>query len=202
MIAIVDYGMGNLFSIYNALNRVDASLKIVNDPEDLSLANADGIVIPGVGAFGRCMDRLSRFEGALLKAFLEGKPILGICIGLQVLFEQSEESPGSKGLGWIKGNVVRLPEGVMIPQMGWNSLSVIRPVEMLEGISDGDMFYFVHSYYGVPADKSVVCATTHHGIDVTAAIAKDNLFATQFHPEKSGVKGLKILENFVRSTRC
>jgi glutamine amidotransferase len=148
------------------------------------------------------MDRLSRFEGALLKAFLEGTPILGICIGLQVLFEQSEESPGSKGLGWIKGNVVRLPEGVMIPQMGWNSLSVIRPVEMLEGISDGDMFYFVHSYYGVPADKSVVCATTHHGVDVTAAIAKDNLFATQFHPEKSGVKGLKILENFVRSTRC
>jgi glutamine amidotransferase len=202
MIAIVDYGMGNLFSIYNALNRVDASLKIVNDPEDLSLANADGIVIPGVGAFGRCMDRLSRFEGALLQAFLEGTPILGICIGLQVLFEQSEESPGSKGLGWIRGNVVRLPEGVMIPQMGWNSLSIIRPVEMLEGIADGDMFYFVHSYYGVPADKSVVCATTHHGVDVTAAIAKDNLFATQFHPEKSGVKGLKILENFVRSTRC
>jgi imidazole glycerol-phosphate synthase subunit HisH len=202
MIAIVDYGMGNLFSIYNALNRVDASLKIVNDPEDLSLANADGIVIPGVGAFGRCMDRLSRFEGALLQAFLEGTPILGICIGLQVLFEKSEESPGSKGLGWIKGNVVRLPEGVMIPQMGWNSLSIIRPVEMLEGIADCDMFYFVHSYYGVPADKSVVCATTHHGVDVTAAIAKDNLFATQFHPEKSGVKGLKILENFVRSTRC
>jgi imidazole glycerol-phosphate synthase subunit HisH len=202
MIAIVDYGMGNLFSIYNALNRVDASLKIVNDPGDLSLANADGIVIPGVGAFGRCMDRLSRFEGALLQAFLEGTPILGICIGLQVLFEQSEESPGSKGLGWIKGNVVRLPEGVMIPQMGWNSLSIIRPVEMLEGIADGDMFYFVHSYYGVPTDKSVVSATTHHGVEVTAAIAKDNLFATQFHPEKSGVKGLKILENFVRSTRC
>jgi imidazole glycerol-phosphate synthase subunit HisH len=202
MIAIVDYGMGNLFSIYNALNRVDASLKIVNDPEDLSLANADGIVIPGVGAFGRCMDRLSRFEGALLQAFLEGTPILGICIGLQVLFEQSEESPGFKGLGWIKGNVVRIPEGVMIPQMGWNSLSIIRPVEMLEGISDGDMFYFVHSYYGVPTDKSVVSATTHHGVEVTAAIVKDNLFATQFHPEKSGVKGLKILENFVRSTRC
>jgi imidazole glycerol-phosphate synthase subunit HisH len=202
MIAIVDYGMGNLFSIYNALNRVDASLKIVNDPEELSLANADGIVIPGVGAFGRCMDRLSRFEGALLQAFLEGTPILGICIGLQVLFEQSEESPGSKGLGWIKGNVVLLPEGVMIPQMGWNSLSIIRPVEMLEGIADGDMFYFVHSYYGVPADKSVVSATTHHGVEVTAAISKDNLFATQFHPEKSGVKGLKILENFVRSTRC
>jgi imidazole glycerol-phosphate synthase subunit HisH len=202
MIAIVDYGMGNLFSIYNALNRVDASLKIVNDPEDLSLANADGIVIPGVGAFGRCMDRLSRFESVLHQAFLGGTPILGICIGLQVLFEQSEESPGSKGLGWIKGNVVRLPEGVMIPQMGWNGLSIIRPVEMLEGIDDGDMFYFVHSYYGVPTDKSVVSATTHHGVEVTAAISKDNLFATQFHPEKSGVKGLKILENFVRSTRC
>jgi len=200
MIAIVDYGMGNLFSIYNALNRVSADPKIIDDPE--KLGNADGIVVPGVGAFGRCMDRLSRFEGSLRQAFLEGTPMLGICIGLQVLFEQSEESPGSKGLGWIKGNVVRLPEGVMIPQMGWNGLSIVRPVEMLEGIAEGDMFYFVHSYYGVPTDKSVVSATTNHGVDVTAAIAKDNLFATQFHPEKSGVNGLKILENFVRSTRC
>jgi imidazole glycerol-phosphate synthase subunit HisH len=202
MIAIVDYGMGNLFSIYNALNRVDASPKIVNDPDALSKAQADGIVVPGVGAFGRCMERLSRFEGALFAALEEGTPVFGICIGLQVLFEESEENPGSRGLGWIPGRVVRLPDGVMIPQMGWNSLSIRKDVEMLRGISEGDMFYFVHSYYGLPKDKSVTAATTEHGVEVTAAVAKDNLFATQFHPEKSGAKGLKILENFVRAARC
>jgi imidazole glycerol-phosphate synthase subunit HisH len=200
MIAIVNYGMGNLFSIYNALDRIGGDPKIVPDPE--GLAGADGIVVPGVGAFGSCMDQLSRFEGSLLRAFQEGVPMLGICVGMQVLFEGSEESPGTKGLGWIKGNVVRLPDGVMIPQMGWNSLSIKRPVEMLEGISNGDMFYFVHSYYGRPVDSSVVVATTDHGVEITAAIAKDNLFATQFHPEKSGVKGLKILKNFVRCLHC
>ena len=200
MIAIVDYGMGNLFSIYNALDHVEADPRIVREPEGLS--GAKGIVVPGVGAFGRCMDQLSRFGGALSRALEEGMPILGICIGLQALFEESEESPGARGLGWIEGRVVRLPDGVMIPQMGWNSLSIKRPVEALEGISDGDMFYFVHSYYGQPVDRSVIVATTEHGVEVTAAIAKDSLFATQFHPEKSGAKGLKILENFVRSTRC
>jgi glutamine amidotransferase len=200
MIAIVNYGMGNLFSIYNALDRVGADPKIIADPKDL--AGADGIVVPGVGAFGSCMDQLSRFEGVLRKSFDDGVPMFGICIGMQVLFEASEESPGTHGLGWIEGKVVRLPDGVMIPQMGWNSLSIKRPVQMFEGISDGDMFYFVHSYYGLPKDRSVIAATTEHGVQVTAAVVKDNLFATQFHPEKSGAKGLKILENFVRSTRC
>jgi imidazole glycerol-phosphate synthase subunit HisH len=200
MIAIVNYGMGNLFSIYNALDYVGADPKIIRDPE--TLAGADGIVVPGVGAFGSCMDQLSRFEGVLRKAFDDGVPMFGICIGMQVLFEESEESPGARGLGWIEGKVVRLPEGVMIPQMGWNSLTIKRPVEMFDGISDEDMFYFVHSYYGRPKESSVISATTEHGVDVTAAVVKDNLFATQFHPEKSGTKGLKILANFVRSTRC
>ncbi len=200
MIAIVNYGMGNLFSIYNALDRVGAGPKIIADPKDL--AGADGIVVPGVGAFGSCMDQLSGFEGVLRKAFDDGVPMFGICIGMQVLFEESEESPGAQGLGWIEGKVVRLPDGVMIPQMGWNSLAIKRPVQMFEGISDGDMFYFVHSYYGLPKDRSVIAATTEHGVEVTAAVVKNNLFATQFHPEKSGAKGLKILENFVRSTRC
>jgi glutamine amidotransferase len=199
-IAIVDYGMGNLFSIYNALNHVDAQARITREPKALS--GADGIIVPGVGAFGQCMESLSRFEDALSKALEEGTPILGICIGLQVLFEESEESPGARGLGWIKGKVVKLPAEVMIPQMGWNSLSINRPVEMLDGIRDGDMFYFVHSYYVLPVDKSVIAATTYHGVNLTAVIEKDNLFATQFHPEKSGNKGLKILENFVRTTRC
>ncbi|NPV63089.1 MAG: imidazole glycerol phosphate synthase subunit HisH [Methanotrichaceae archaeon] len=200
MIAIVDYGMGNLFSIYNAMQKVEAAPRIVQQPEELE--NVDGIVIPGVGAFGKCMERLSRFECALGRALEDGVPMLGICIGLQVLFERSEESPGAKGLGWIRGEVVKLPEGVMIPQMGWNSLTIERQVPILEGINDGDMFYFVHSYYGVPEDRTLIAATTEHGVKVTAAVAKDNLSATQFHPEKSGEKGLLILKNFVRSVRC
>jgi glutamine amidotransferase len=200
MIAIVDYGMGNLFSVYNALVRIRADPKIVREPDEVK--GADGIVVPGVGAFGKCMERLSRFEGALSSARCDGVPILGICIGLQVLFEESEESPDARGLGWIKGSVVRLPEGVMIPQMGWNSLSIKRHVEILDDIYDGDMFYFVHSYHCVPDDRSLVAATTEHGIELTAAVAVDNVSATQFHPEKSGPRGLRILENFVRSTRC
>jgi imidazole glycerol-phosphate synthase subunit HisH len=199
-IAIVDYGMGNLFSIYNALDYVGGSPKIISEPDEL--AGAEGIVVPGVGAFGQCMDRLTRFENALNSAREMGTPIFAICIGLQVLFEESEESPAARGLGWIRGRVVKLPSSVMIPQMGWNSLSIKRPIEMLQGIEEGDMFYFVHSYYAKPEDKSLIVATTEHGVAVTAAIARDNIFATQFHPEKSGAKGLRILENFVRSIRC
>jgi len=200
MIAIVDYGMGNLFSIYNAMARVAGSPEIVREPEGLNGASA--IVVPGVGAFGMCMERLSRFGPAIHEALSSGTPILGICIGMQALFERSEESPGARGLGWIEGEVVRLPDGVMIPQMGWNNLSIKKEIEIFDGIRDGDLFYFVHSYYCVPKDRSVVCATTEHGVEMAAAVAKGSLFATQFHPEKSGAKGLKILENFVRLTRC
>ena len=199
-VAIVNYGMGNLFSIYNALDHVGGDPRLARDPEDLNGAKA--IVVPGVGAFGSCMSQLSRFSESLLQHLREGVPMLGICVGMQVLFQESEESPGAPGLGWIKGKVVRLPEGVMIPQMGWNSLSIQLRSEMLDGISDGDMFYFVHSYYGRPEEDSVIAATTEHGVQVTAAICKDNLFATQFHPEKSGLKGLQILKNFVRASRC
>jgi len=200
MIAIVDYGMGNLFSIYNALTRVNASSKIVQKPE--GIVGADGIVVPGVGAFGKSMERLSHFELALSEELKNGTPILGICIGLQVLFQRSEESPGAKGLGWIEGDVIKLPEAVMIPQMGWNRISIKRHVDILDGLIDGDMFYFVHSYHCVPTHKSEIAATTDHGIEVVAVVSKDNLSATQFHPEKSGIKGLRLLENFVRTTRC
>jgi len=199
-IVIVDYGMGNLFSIYNALDHVGGNPRFARDPEDLKGAKA--IVVPGVGAFGSCMSQLSRFSESLLQRLQEGVPMLGICVGMQVLFQESEESPGAPGLGWIAGKVIRLPDGVMIPQMGWNSLAILRRSEILDGISDGDMFYFVHSYYARPDDSSVIAATTEHGVGVTAAIQKDNLFATQFHPEKSGPKGLQILKNFVRASRC
>src|SRR5690606_31172874 len=167
-IIIVDYGMGCLLSIYNALEYVGGNPKIARDPGEL--AGAKGIVVPGVGAFGSCMNQLSRFSGSLLSCFQEGVPMLGICVGMQVLFQESEESPGVPGLGWIEGKVVRLPDGVMIPQMGWNSLSIKRPVEILDGISDGDMFYFVHSYYGQPIDRSIVAATTDHGVELAAAV--------------------------------
>ncbi len=199
-IVIVDYGMGNLFSIYNALDHVGGNPKFARDPEDLKGAKA--IVVPGVGAFGSCMSQLSRFSDSLLQHLQDGVPMLGICVGMQVLFQESEESPGAPGLGWIAGKVIRLPDGVMIPQMGWNSLAIRHRSEMLDGISDGDMFYFVHSYYARPEDDSVIAATTEHGVEVTAAIQKDNLFATQFHPEKSGPKGLQILKNFVKASRC
>lgn len=198
-IAVVDYGVGNLFSIYNALERIGAGPKLVVEPEELT--GFAGIVVPGVGSFGRCMRRLSRFEEPLRRALDGGTPVLGICVGMQVLFDGSEESP-EEGLGWIRGDVVRLPDSVLVPQMGWNNLSIRREVEILEGISDEDFFYFVHSYHCVPRDGQVVAATAEYGTEIAAAISTDNLFAVQFHPEKSGAKGLSILENFVRLSRC
>jgi glutamine amidotransferase len=198
-IAVVDYGVGNLFSIYNALEHIEAGPQLITEPEDLT--GFDGVVVPGVGSFGRCMRRLSRFEGSLRQALEAGTPILGICVGMQVLFDRSEESP-EEGLGWISGDVIRLPDSVLVPQMGWNTLSIKKEAEILEGISDEDSFYFVHSYHCVPEDRSVLAATTDYGLEIAAAVSRENLFAVQFHPEKSGEKGLKILENFMRFTRC
>jgi glutamine amidotransferase len=198
-IAVVDYGVGNLFSIYNALEHIEAGPQLITEPEDLT--GFDGVVVPGVGSFGRCMRRLSRFEGSLRQALEAGTPILGICVGMQVLFDRSEESP-EEGLGWISGDVIRLPDSVLVPQMGWNTLSIKKEAEILEGISDEDFFYFVHSYHCVPEDRSVLAATTDYGLEIAAAVSRENLFAVQFHPEKSGEKGLLILENFMRFTRC
>ncbi|HPJ31099.1 MAG TPA: imidazole glycerol phosphate synthase subunit HisH [Methanothrix sp.] len=198
-IAVVDYGVGNLFSIYNALEHIEAGPELVTEPEELT--GFDGVVVPGVGSFGRCMRQLSRFEASILESLEGGTPILGICVGMQVLFDKSEESP-EEGLGWISGDVIRLPDSVLVPQMGWNTLSIKKEVEILEGISDQDFFYFVHSYFCVPKDRSVLAATTDYGTEIAAAVSRENLFALQFHPEKSGQKGLKILDNFVRLTRC
>ncbi len=200
-IAIVDYGVGNLFSIYNALHHVGGHPERISDPEEL--ARATGVVVPGVGSFGRCMQRLAPFRRSLIEVLERGTPMLGICVGMQVLFERSEESP-EEGFGWVEGRVVRLPDtlALLVPQMGWNELRIKKDAEILDGISDKDRFYFVHSYYCVPQDPSVVAATTDYGLEMTAAISRDNLSAVQFHPEKSGQKGLTILENFVRLTRC
>jgi len=199
MIAVIDYGMGNLRSIHNALTKVGGDPAIVSDSRNLS--GADGIVIPGVGSFGDAMHNLTPFADRLFDSVDSGTPLLGICIGLQVLFDRSEESD-SAGFGLLKGDVVRLPEGVKIPQMGWNELTIHRDTDLLAGIDDGDFFYFVHSYYCVPDDRGIISATTDYGVDLACVVSKENVHAVQFHPEKSSKKGLQLLENFVEMTRC
>jgi len=199
MIAVIDYGMGNLRSIHNALMKVGGNPVIVSDKRDLS--DADGVVIPGVGAFGDAMHNLMPFADKLFDLIDSGIPLLGICIGMQLLFEWSEESDCA-GFGLLKGDVVRLPEGVKVPQMGWNELTVQSDTDLLTGIDDGDFFYFVHSYYCVPRDQQIIVATTDYGVDMAAVVEKDNVHAVQFHPEKSSRKGLLILKNFVRMVKC
>ena len=199
MIAVIDYGMGNLRSIHNALMKVGGNPVIVSGKRDLS--DADGVVIPGVGAFGDAMHNLMPFSDKLFDLIDSGIPLLGICIGMQLLFEWSEESDCA-GFGLLKGDVVRLPEGVKVPQMGWNELTVQSDTDLLTGIDDGDFFYFVHSYYCVPRDQQIIVATTDYGVDMAAVVEKDNIHAVQFHPEKSSRKGLLILKNFVRMVKC
>ncbi len=198
MIAIIDYGMGNLRSIHNALTKVGGDPVIVSDSRDLS--DADGIVIPGVGSFGDAMHNLTPFADRLFDSVDSGTPLLGICIGMQVLFDRSEESD-SAGFGLLKGDVVRLPDGVKIPQMGWNELTIRRDTDLLAGIDDGDFFYFVHSYYCVPEDSGIISATTDYGVDLACVVSKENVHAVQFHPEKSSKKGLRLLENFVEMVK-
>ncbi len=190
--------MGNLRSIHNALTKVGGDAVIVSDSRDLS--DADGIVIPGVGSFGDAMHNLTPFADRLFDSVDSGTPLLGICIGMQVLFDRSEESDGA-GFGLIKGDVVRLPEGVKIPQMGWNELTIRRDTDLLAGIDDGDFFYFVHSYYCVPEDSGIIVATTDYGVDLACVVSKENVHAVQFHPEKSSKKGLRLLENFVEMVK-
>ena len=199
MIAIIDYGMGNIFSIRNALEKVGADVMVISRAEEID--NADGIIIPGVGSFGDAMKQLLPFEKKIRDSIDEEIPFLGICLGMQILFEKSQESK-EPGFGIIPGEVIRLPDNVLVPQMGWNEIEIKKDVDLLDGIDSGDFFYFVHSYHCIPRDKERIVATTEYGREVVAVIAHDNLYATQFHPEKSGKKGLLILKNFLRSPRC
>lgn len=201
MIAIIDYGVGNLFSVEKALAALGADAKITSDAR--TIAAADKIVLPGVGAFGDCMENLTA-TGLIptIKDFVKtGKPMLGICVGLQILFEGSEESIGVAGLGLLKGKVRRIQAlGLKVPHMGWNSLTIKsprQPLDLFQGLSEKPYVYFVHSYHAVPQDSSIVTATTEYGSELTAAVAKGNIQATQFHPEKSGDVGLAILKNFI-----
>lgn len=208
MIAVIDSGIANLRSVQKGFERVGADAKIVDDPR--ALRDASGIVLPGVGAFRDGITKLrdGGFVEPLLQAIDAGKPILGICLGLHFLFSESEEFGQHKGLNIIKGRVVRFPEAtssrdgggtkarLKIPHMGWNRIRIVRQAPIFKGIPDGGFFYFVHSYYVQPEDEGVIAATTEYGLTFTSVLWRDNLFACQFHPEKSQSLGLQLLKNF------
>lgn len=200
-LVIIDYGVGNLFSVEKAFNFLGVSAIVTADEE--IIASAKKIVLPGVGAFGDCMKNLlaTGLVPAIKEKIAAGTPLLGICVGLQILFEGSEESPGVAGLGILPGTVRKInAPGLKIPHIGWNSLKIAdqsAEIDLFKGLSAEPYVYFVHSYQAVPADKNIVTATTVYGEEVTAAVACGNVQAAQFHPEKSGDVGLKILENFI-----
>ncbi len=203
MIALVDYGSGNLRSVEKALARVGGDVRTVSAPGDVLMA--DAVVLPGVGAFGDCVSNLAKLGliNALRDFIATKRPFLGICVGLQMLFESGDESRGVPGLGVLPGTVPRFAAGTLkVPHMGWNRIRIKRPdCPLLQGVPDGSHVYFVHSYYGQPRDNAVVAATTEYGVEFASAIWSGNVFATQFHPEKSQAIGLKMLENFVGLVR-
>ena len=200
-IVIVDYGMGNLRNVQKGFEQIGFETKVTRNKKEIERASA--IVLPGVGAFRDCMENLERFGliEPLLRSVEKGKPYLGICLGLQILFSESEEFGSQKGLNLIKGKVVKFrpdPEH-KVPHMGWNTIEKERENSFLQGIESGDFFYFVHSYYVIPEEVKWIATFTTYGKPFVSSIWKENLFATQFHPEKSQEKGLRILENFARS---
>lgn len=205
VIALIDYGMGNLRSVQKALEKVGGRVQLTDSPRVIRSAKA--VVLPGVGAFGQAAKRLRAkgLDRAIQDTLNEGKPFLGICLGLQLLFERSEENPGIQGLGFFKGSVVRFRHKTLkVPHMGWNNLSLSsRPGSCLKNIGKNDHFYFVHSYFPAPKDKKIIAATTRYGSRFCSAAAQGPVTATQFHPEKSGRQGLRLLSNFVRQVkRC
>lgn len=197
MIAIVDYGIGNIRSVFKAFQHLGAEVEMAWDRE--TLARAGGVVLPGVAAFGDAMARLQalRLTEPLREAVAAGKPFLGICVGMQVLFEESEELGRHRGLGLLPGRVRRFGGPVCVPQMGWNQVFPVREDPLLAGIRPGDWVYFAHSYYVEPADGSVVLAETDYGLRYPSVVGQGRLYGIQFHPEKSQEVGLRTLRNFV-----
>lgn len=197
MIAIIDYGMGNLRSVEKGFFKLGVDAKVTNRPEVIE--KADGVVLPGVGAFRECMRELTNLKliDAIVNSIKKNKPYLGICLGLQVLFSEAEEFGRCRGLDIFKGTVLKFPESELkVPHMGWNEIKKQKANPLLEGIEDKAYFYFVHSFHAVPEDDTIVLATTDYGIEFTSMVWKDNIFAVQFHPEKSQTTGLRLLENF------
>lgn len=199
MTAIIDYDAGNIKSVEKALQALGEDAIITRERE--KILNADRVILPGVGAFGDAMDKLRAYglEEIIHQVVDKGIPFLGICLGLQLLFEKSEESEGVRGLGLLKGEILRIPEreGLKIPHIGWNSLKFPNKGRLFEGIPEESYVYFVHSYYLKAEDESIVKASTQYGTLIHASVEKDNIFACQFHPEKSSEVGLKILKNFI-----
>jgi glutamine amidotransferase len=200
-IVIIDYGMGNLRSVQKGFEKIGFEVKLTRNRKEIGRASA--IVLPGVGAFKDCMENLEKYGlvDPLLRSIEKGKPYLGICLGLQILFSESEEFGSHKGLDLIKGRVLKFRPGPehKVPHMGWNTIDKEKEVPMLQGVESGDFFYFVHSYYVIPEEARWVSTLTTYGSPFVSSIWKENLFATQFHPEKSQQKGLRILDNFVKS---
>lgn len=199
MVAIIDYDAGNIRSVEKAVRYLGKEVTVTSEPEEILAA--DRVILPGVGAFGDAMKRLHAMGlvEVIRQAADRGTPFLGICLGLQLLFEKSEESPGVPGLGLLRGEILRLPEhpGLKVPHIGWNSLKYPNPGRLFRGIPEDSYVYFVHSYYLKAQDEGIVTATTEYGTLVHASVESGNLFACQFHPEKSSETGLTILENFL-----
>ena len=199
MIAIIDYDAGNIKSVEKALHFLGEEVEITRDKD--KIRNADKVILPGVGNFGDAMENLKKYElvDVIHEVVDKGTPFLGICVGLQLLFERSDESDGVSGLGILKGEILRIPDNngeLKIPQIGWNTIQLQRNCKLFEGMEDNSYVYFVHSYYLKATDESIVTATTEYGTLIHAAVQKDNVYACQFHPEKSSDVGLRILKNF------
>ena len=198
MVAIIDYDAGNIKSVEKALHLLGQQVEITRDKK--KILAAERVILPGVGAFGDAMEKLHEYglTEVIHEVVKNGTPFLGICLGMQLLFERSDEAPGVKGLGVLEGEICRIPdaEGLKIPHMGWNSLAFPKKGRLYEGIEEGAYVYFVHSYYLKAKDEQIVTATTDYSTRIHASVEKDNVFACQFHPEKSSDIGLKILENF------
>ncbi|MDW8801166.1 imidazole glycerol phosphate synthase subunit HisH [Clostridium sp. A1-XYC3] len=201
VISIIDYGMGNLRSVEKALEYIGEQVVITSDREEIE--KSTGIILPGVGAFPDAIENLKsrELDMVLRTAVDKNKPMLGICLGMQLLFEESEEVSLNKGLGFLKGTVRRLYGGIKIPHMGWNSLKVERNCPILEDIEEGSYAYFVHSFYADVENKENLDAISFYGIDIPAVVSSGNLFGVQFHPEKSGDIGIQMLKNFVKLTK-
>ena len=204
MLAIVDYGRGNLRSVQNGFRQIGVAARVSGDPE--TIAKAAGVVFPGVGAFRDCMQNLAArgLDEALRQVIRNGKPVLAICVGMQALLSESEEFGTTPGLDIVAGQVRRFPHPVAgsnplkVPHMGWNQLQLHRPCPLLDGVPEHVYTYFVHSYYAIPAEPAVVVASTDYGVEFASVLWRDNLYATQFHPEKSQTWGLRILRNFAQ----
>jgi glutamine amidotransferase len=192
----VDYGVGNLRSIKKGLEKSGGKVEITHSPQ--KLRDSDAIVLPGVGAFAPAVKNMASIADVVGEARKNGKAIFGVCLGLQLLFTRSSEGGSIRGLDFISGDIVKLPKNVKIPQMGWNTLNIVQSHPLLEGIKDGAYVYFVHSYYPQPSDPDIIVANTNYGVRFPSIVSKRNLFATQFHPEKSSKTGLTILKNFMR----